>query len=492
MSEPTRNDLPIPVVLSTNKCTRSGLPIPVTITGGTGVVNSVNGQTGDAVLDGNNIYADASEATPVTLNDALAGEAQDRQDEDSNLQTKINALAGLGGALPHKDFGASPTAGQPLPEAWQETLTEYACESIWGDGGVFTWNSAEPWNSIYVIDEVTHTAVEIFNSTWVRNDNDNHKFVLTNTPNTSPQIFDWADVGIDAVAQFTDTLAGVIKGDNTTFGAIKSNTDGTGSVNGITNTGNGTKALLDNGSYGVPPILSKWVTFSSGTFEANLKAQMPQLMFGAIVQSVVGNLPAGVSGTCVATYIMTNPGTGSVGVAGCGTLQDINGNSWNYRVTGLDTDTPVISWVQTYPQSWGIMSWTPSATQTSTASGTSVPMVGTAASSDFADISASGYITFKKAGRYMFYFGRMDLIPTSDSLWSPGITSLTGGAWASTFSGTPRLKYSEWGLGSLNNPILIRSPAGGSARIMWSWCDAIMSWTFANIAPCQLILTGNY
>ena len=249
MSEPTRNILPIPVVLSTNKCTRSGLPIPVTITGGTGVVNSVNGQTGDAVLDGNNIYSDASEAEPVTLNDALAGEAQDRQDADSDLQTKINALAGLGGALPHKDFGASPAAGQPLPEVWQETLTEYACQSIWGNGGTFAWNSAEPWNSTYAIDEVTHTAVEIFNSTWVRNDNDNHKFVLTNTPNSSPQIFDWADVGIDAVAQFTDTLAGVIKGDSTTFAAVKSKTDGTGSVNGLTNTGDGTKALMDNGSY---------------------------------------------------------------------------------------------------------------------------------------------------------------------------------------------------------------------------------------------------
>jgi hypothetical protein len=233
--------------------------------------------------------------------------------------------------------------------------------------------------------------------------------------------------------------------------------------------------------------IGKWVTFSSGTFEANLKSQMPQLMFGAIVQSTVGNLPSGVTGTCVATYIMTNPG-----VAGCGTLQDINGNSWNYRVVGLNTDTPAVSWVQTYPEPWGLMNWTPNDTQSSTVSETSLPMVGTAASSDFADISADGYITFKKAGRYMWYFGRMDMLPISDNLWSPGLTSLTGGVVTSNFTGTPRMKYTEWGLGALNNPVLIRSPAGGGARIMWSWCDAVMSWTFTNVAPCQLFLTGNY
>ncbi|GBR75235.1 hypothetical protein NO1_2254 [Candidatus Termititenax aidoneus] len=175
---------------------------------------------------------------------------QETLDEDLQaIDSRINALSGLGGALPHHDFGASPASGA-LPEAWQENLTEYACQSIWGDGGVFAWNSAEPWNSTYVIDETTHKAVEIFSSTWVRNDNDNHKFVLTNTPNTTPQIFDWTDVGQDTVAQFTDTLGGVIKGSATDFGKVKSNTDGTGSVNGLLNNGDGTKALLNNGTYG--------------------------------------------------------------------------------------------------------------------------------------------------------------------------------------------------------------------------------------------------
>jgi hypothetical protein len=164
-------------------------------------------------------------------------------EEVTDINSRINALAGLGGALPHNDFGASASVTD-------ETLTEYACQSIWGAGGSFTWNSAEPWNSTYVIDDTTHTAVEIFNSTWVRNDNDNHKFVLTNTPTTNPQVFDWSDVGIDTVAQFTDTLSGVILGDSDTFGKVKSNSDGTGSVNGLDNTGDGTKALMDDGAYG--------------------------------------------------------------------------------------------------------------------------------------------------------------------------------------------------------------------------------------------------
>jgi hypothetical protein len=176
----------------------------------------------------------------------------EQNDFDAALQdinSRINALSGLGGALPHNDFGASPPSGTPLPATWQETLTEYACKSIWGAGGTFTWDAAEPWSSTYIIDSVTHLASGIFNSTWVRNDNDNHKFVLTNTPTTNPQVFDWADVGIDAVAQFTDTLAGVIKGDAETFGAVKSNTDGTGSVNGLANTGGGKKVLVDDGTY---------------------------------------------------------------------------------------------------------------------------------------------------------------------------------------------------------------------------------------------------
>jgi hypothetical protein len=34
MSELTRSDMPIPVVISEDKCTRSGMPIPVAIVGG--------------------------------------------------------------------------------------------------------------------------------------------------------------------------------------------------------------------------------------------------------------------------------------------------------------------------------------------------------------------------------------------------------------------------------------------------------------------------
>ncbi|GBR75305.1 hypothetical protein NO1_2308, partial [Candidatus Termititenax aidoneus] len=125
-------------------------------------------------------------------------------------------------------------------------------------------------------------AEEIFNSTWVRNDNDNHKFVLTNTPNTTPQIFDWTDVGQDTVAQFTDTLAGVIKGDSSAFGKVKSNTDGTGSVNGLLNNGDGTKALMNNGSYGDLPKYESWIMYPQTSSGLSAGSSIMAFSLGAL------------------------------------------------------------------------------------------------------------------------------------------------------------------------------------------------------------------
>jgi hypothetical protein len=117
----------------------------------------------------------------------------------------LNELSGLGGALPHYDFGDSSDVST-------ETLTEYAAQSIWKAGGEFTWDSENPAASTYIdAGGTTHLASDIFNSTWVRNDYDGHKFVLTNTQDTTPPVFDWADTGQDVVAPATDTLAGIAK-----------------------------------------------------------------------------------------------------------------------------------------------------------------------------------------------------------------------------------------------------------------------------------------
>jgi hypothetical protein len=140
------------------------------------------------------------------------------------MQRQISALAGVGGYLPENDFTtATPT---------QEQLTQYAAESIWGEGGTFMWNATTPSSSTYVApDGVTHTAVEIFNSTKVKNTNNSHTWILTNTPSTTPPVFDWSDNGIDEVGYANETTAGVAK----LYTSLGNNTDGAVDQNTITN-----------------------------------------------------------------------------------------------------------------------------------------------------------------------------------------------------------------------------------------------------------------
>jgi hypothetical protein len=153
------------------------------------------------------VLSDSAYKLPISrvVAHAIDDETSSRQKADAKLQALIDTQAGRGGALSAYDFGSdTPTA---------EELTLYACQDIWGTGGTWTWDSIDPANSSYVVDDVTHKAGEIFNNTWVRNTyNDlNHKWILTNTPDTNPAVFSWADVGQDIVAQASDTFAGVAK-----------------------------------------------------------------------------------------------------------------------------------------------------------------------------------------------------------------------------------------------------------------------------------------
>jgi hypothetical protein len=119
--------------------------------------------------------------------------------------SRLNALEGRGGPVAAHDFG---TETPP-----QEDLTAYACRSIWGVGGAFVWNGGDPAASTYTVGGAVHAAVEIFNATWVRNtyNGTNHRVVLTNTPDTSPPVFSWEDVGYDTVGVATAALAGLVK-----------------------------------------------------------------------------------------------------------------------------------------------------------------------------------------------------------------------------------------------------------------------------------------
>lgn len=116
----------------------------------------------------------------------------------------IEALQGAGGALTAYNFNtATPT---------QETLTKYAVDQIWPGNTNWAWNAANPAASTFTdADGVARTAAEIFNSTWVNNTYDDHRWQLTNTQNTAPKVFEWADVGRDIVSVATATTAGIVR-----------------------------------------------------------------------------------------------------------------------------------------------------------------------------------------------------------------------------------------------------------------------------------------
>ena len=116
----------------------------------------------------------------------------------------IMALKGAGGALTAYNFNtATPT---------QETLTKYAVDQIWPGNTNWAWNAANPAASTFTdASGVARTAAEIFNSTWVNNTYDDHRWQLTNTQNTTPKVFGWADVGRDIVSVATATTAGIVR-----------------------------------------------------------------------------------------------------------------------------------------------------------------------------------------------------------------------------------------------------------------------------------------
>jgi hypothetical protein len=154
----------------------------------------------------------AVEAEEAARQVAVQNEAATRTAGMAAVAGRLNALEGRGGPLQAHDFGSeTPT---------QEELTEYACEQIWGEGGVLSWDAETPAESTYEVEGVVHQVSkinggneEIFNATWVRNtyNNLNHRIELVNTPDTLPAVFSWEDVGIDTVAVATAELPGVVR-----------------------------------------------------------------------------------------------------------------------------------------------------------------------------------------------------------------------------------------------------------------------------------------
>ena len=153
--------------------------------------NENNSAHSDIRTQINNIVTGVTEVTNV-LNaknyNVTTGNIKTKFDELTNtintLSQEIEAQSGLGGYLNAHNFGkANPT---------QQELTNYALSQI---------------------SNIT-TETEIFNGTRVKNLFDGHLWVLTNTQDTDPIVFEWADNGYDTVSVATNTSLGVVQGGN--------------------------------------------------------------------------------------------------------------------------------------------------------------------------------------------------------------------------------------------------------------------------------------
>ena len=134
--------------------------------------------------------------------------AQDNEIYDLQSRTK-----GMGGYLNSYNFG---DFSKLTTEEVQSDLTAYALQETGAE-----------------------KEVDIFNGTKVINDYDRHLWRLTNTPNSNPVVFEWADLGItQEISTATDSLLGLVKGSN---GDLKGKVD----INGEISI-NGLKEALDN------------------------------------------------------------------------------------------------------------------------------------------------------------------------------------------------------------------------------------------------------
>lgn len=171
-------------------------------------ITELNTNKADKTTDFHTPIASANKGATMAEITALDNDLQAQitsNDADILKNTQdITALKGAGGALTAYNFNtATPT---------QETLTKYAVDQIWPDNTNLAWNASNPAASTFTdANGVARTAAEIFNSTWVNNTYDDHRWQLTNTQNTTPKVFEWADVGRDIVAVATATTAGIVR-----------------------------------------------------------------------------------------------------------------------------------------------------------------------------------------------------------------------------------------------------------------------------------------
>jgi hypothetical protein len=168
---------------------------------------------------------------------ADAAELAAREAQDLELSDRIAALSGAVAYLQAKNFGNpdgypvdTDTTIDPPAYNWQDTLSNYAAAEH------PEWQTTDP--------NTGNVAITVPNSVAVKNLWNNHVWIYSTETSL------WTDNGQGNVSAFTNQLAGIIQGDEDTFGAVKANPDGIGSVNGLVGDGDGSKVLKDDGTYG--------------------------------------------------------------------------------------------------------------------------------------------------------------------------------------------------------------------------------------------------
>lgn len=165
----------------------------------TQVDQKINDVQGDVDTLNTKVPSNASASNKM----ATAAEISNLQNQIDENALEIKGLQGAGGALTATNLGSNPT---------QQSITEYAIDQIWPNNTNFTWNASNPAASTFTdANGIARTAAEIFNGTWVNNTADNMRWQLTNTQNTTPTVFEWANVGQDIVGIATATTAGIIR-----------------------------------------------------------------------------------------------------------------------------------------------------------------------------------------------------------------------------------------------------------------------------------------
>lgn len=129
-----------------------------------------------------------------------------------DMNQEIQALQGRGGYLRPYDFDTT-RPNLPLDDLSTHTyslLTQYALQEI--------TNITDP--------------IEIFNGTRVTNLENNHTWILNNTPDTTPAVFEWVDLGQSLVSTATNDTLGIVKGSDDDL-AVSVDLDGVMTVNGL-------------------------------------------------------------------------------------------------------------------------------------------------------------------------------------------------------------------------------------------------------------------